>query len=281
MAESLQQIKKRIKTANNIAQISKAMEMIAASKIKKAQTAVEKNRLYAQRVKTVVQKLLTKHGDELTDNAFFKLKSGTDKKLVYIISPDKGLCGGLLANLFSEFISKVSKHDYVVTIGKKAQQFCIKNGFNVIASFNMGTTFPKYSEFTHVLKFIESYYVQKKICGVEVIYTNFKNRMVQQPNTAVLAPIEIDKTFVDKGIHIFEPSPKAVFDSLMPYYFEVEFYDMLMNAYASEQAARMQAMNNSKENAKDISTFLTTVYNKSRQEKITNEILDLANGLIS
>ena len=281
MAESLQQIKKRIKTANNIAQISKAMEMIAASKIKKAQSAVEKNRPYAHRVKTIVQKLLTKHRNELLEHMFFNLKSQTDKKLVYIISPDKGLCGGLLANLFSEFVSKVSKEDYVVTIGKKAQMFCIKNGFNVIASFNMGTTFPKYSEFTHVLKFIETYYVQQKICGVEVVYTNFKNRIVQQPVKSVLAPVEVDKSFVDKGIHIFEPSPEAVFKSLMPYYFEVEFYDMLMNAYASEQAARMQAMNNSKENAKDISTFLTTVYNKSRQEKITNEILDLANGLIS
>ncbi len=280
MAESLQQIKKRIKTADNIAQISKAMEMIAASKIKKAQTAVEKNRPYAERVKTVVQKLLTKHGNEI-ENSFFKKEPATGKKLVYILSPDKGLCGGLLANLFSEFVSKVSKQDYVVTVGKKAQMFCVKRGFNVVASFNMGTTFPKYSEFTHMLKFIETYHSQNKIDAVEVVYTNFKNRMVQNPLTEILAPISIDKTFVDKGIHIFEPSPKEVFESLLPYYFEVEFYDMIMNAYASEQAARMQAMSNSKENANEISGFLTTVYNKSRQERITNEILDLANGLIS
>jgi len=280
MAESLQQIKKRIKTAGNIAQISKAMEMIAASKIKKAQTAVEKNKPYAERVKRVVQKLLTKHGNEL-EHSFFKAKNLTGKKLIYLISPDKGLCGGLLANLFSEFVSKASKDDYIITIGKKAQMFCVKRGFNVIASFNMGTTFPKYSEFIHMLKFIENYYVQKKIDGVEVIYTNFKNRMVQYPVREILAPVEIDKNFIDTGVHIFEPSPQEVFKSLLPYYFEVEFYDMIMNSYASEQAARMQAMSNSKENAKEISNFLTTVYNKSRQERITNEILDLANGLIS
>lgn len=280
MAESLQQIKKRIKTASNIAQISKAMEMIAASKIKKAQTAVEKNKPYAERVKRVVQKLLTKHGNEL-EQSFFKAKNLTGKKLIYLISPDKGLCGGLLANLFSEFVSKASKDDYIITIGKKAQMFCIKRGFNVIASFNMGTTFPKYSEFIHILNFIKTYYAQKKIDGVEVIYTNFKNRMMQYPVREILAPVEIDKDFIDKGVHIFEPSPQEVFKSLLPYYFEVEFYDMIMNSYASEQAARMQAMSNSKENANEISNFLTTVYNKSRQERITNEILDLANGLIS
>ncbi len=280
MAESLQQIKKRIKTASNIAQISKAMEMIAASKIKKAQTAVEKNKPYAERVKRVVQKLLTKHGNEL-EQSFFKAKNLTGKKLIYLISPDKGLCGGLLANLFSEFVSKASKNDYIITIGKKAQMFCIKRDFNVVASFNMGTTFPQYSEFIHILKFIKTYYAQKKIDGVEVIYTNFKNRMVQYPVREILAPVEIDKDFIDKGVHIFEPSPQEVFKSLLPYYFEVEFYDMIMNSYASEQAARMQAMSNSKENANEISNFLTTVYNKSRQERITNEILDLANGLIS
>jgi len=280
MAESLQQIKKRIKTANNIAQISKAMEMIAASKIKKAQSAVEKNRPYAQRVKYVVQKILAENDRNSFQSSFVELKKDIKEKLVYIISPDKGLCGGLLTNIFRQALNNVSKQDYVVAIGKKAQVFCIKNGFNLIASFNMGTLFPKYADVIPKLKIIKDLYEENKISSVEVIYTYFKSRMVQETTTKILSPIEKDENFINKGDHLFEPSSKEVLESLIPYYFEVIFYDILMNAYASEQAARMAAMGNAKENAHEISASLTTVYNKSRQEKITNEILDLANGQI-
>ena len=131
-----------------------------------------------------------------------------------------------------------------------------------------------------MLKIGEDYYKTKEISSVEVIYTCFKNRMVQEPVLKVLAPIQRDKNFVNKGEHIFEPSSKEVLDSLIPYYFEVIFYDILMNAYASEQAARMSAMSNANENANEITASLTVAFNKSRQAKITNEILDLANGQI-
>jgi len=280
MAENLQQVKKRIKTANSIAQITKAMEMIAASKIKKAQNAVEKNRAYADRVKFIVQKILAENNDVALNSSFVSLDKNIKRKLVYVISSDKGLCGGLLANVFRQVLNNVSKDDYVVTIGKKAQNFCIKNGFDVKASFNMGSKFPDFSDIYPMLKILQNYYSAKEISSVEVIYTYFKNRLVQEPVSKVLAPIKRDENFVNKGDHIFEPSSKEVLNGLIPYYFEVVFYDMLMNAYASEQAARMSAMSNANENAKEISASLTIIYNKSRQEKITNEILDLANGQI-
>lgn len=280
MAESLQQIKKRIRTANSIAQIAKAMEMIAASKIKKAQTAVEKNRPYADRVKYVVQKILSESDNLVSNSSYVSIKNTSGKKLVYVISPNKGLCGGLLTNIFKQVVDNVSKQDYVVTIGKKAQAFCIKNGFNVVASFDIGTLFPKFNDIFPILKIMVDYYEKKEISAVDVVYTQFKNRLVQEAVTKKLVPVQKDEHFVNKGEHIFEPSPKEVLDDLMPYYMEVCFYDMLMNAYASEQSARMAAMSNAKENAHEISSSLTTMYNKSRQEKITNEILDLANGQI-
>ena len=280
MAENLQQVKKRIKTADSIAQITKAMEMIAASKIKKAQSAVEKNKPYGDRVKFIVQKILAENSDLALNSSFISLNSNSSKKLVFVISSDKGLCGGLLANIYKQVYTNVTKDDYVVTIGKKAQNFCIKNGYNVKASFNMGSSFPKYESIFPILKIMQNLYETKEISAVDVIYTNFKNRLVQEAVTKVLAPIERDENFVNKGEHVFEPSSKEVLDQLIPYYFEALFYNMLMNAYASEQAARMSAMSNANENAKEISASLTIVYNKSRQEKITNEILDLANGQI-
>jgi len=280
MAENLQQVKKRIKTSNSIAQITKAMEMIAASKIKKAQSAVEKNKPYADRVKFIVQKILAENSDLTLNSSFIGLNKNSKRKLVYVISSDKGLCGGLLANIYKQVYTNVTKEDYVVTVGKKAQNFCIKNGYNVKASFNMGSAFPKYESIFPMLKIMQNLYSTKEISSVEVIYTNFKNRLVQESVTKILAPIERDANFVNKGEHVFEPSSKDVLDRLIPYYFEAVFYNMLMNAYASEQAARMSAMSNANENAKEISASLTIIYNKSRQEKITNEILDLANGQI-
>ena len=280
MAENLQQVKKRIRTSNSIAQITKAMEMIAASKIKKAQSAVERNKPYADRVKFTVQKILAENTDLALNFSFVGLNNGTQRKLVYVISTDKGLCGGLLANIYKQVYTNVTKDDYVVTIGKKAQTFCIKNGYNVKASFNTGSAFPKYETIFPMLKIMQILYERKEISSVEVIYTNFKNRLVQEAVTKVLAPIERDVNFVNKGDHVFEPSSKEVLDKLIPYYMEAVFYNMLMNAYASEQAARMSAMSNANENAKEISASLTIIYNKSRQEKITNEILDLANGQI-
>lgn len=281
MAENLQQVKKRIRTSNSIAQITKAMEMIAASKIKKAQSAVEKNKPYADRIKFVVQKILAENTDLALNSSFIGLsKNNTKRKLVYVISSDKGLCGGLLANIYKQVYTNVTKDDYVVTIGKKAQIFCIKNGYNVKASFNMGSAFPKYDSIYPMLKILQDLYKAKEISSVEVIYTYFKNRLVQESVTKALVPIERDTNFVNKGDHLFEPSSKEVLDELIPYYLESMFYNMLMNAYASEQAARMSAMSNANENAKEISASLTIIYNKSRQEKITNEILDLANGQI-
>ena len=280
MAENLQQVKKRIRTSNSIAQITKAMEMIAASKIKKTQSAVEKNKPYADRVKFIVQKILAENSELSLNSSFIGLNKGAKKKLVYVISSDKGLCGGLLANIYKQVYTNVTKEDYVVTVGKKAQNFCIKNGYNVKASFNMGSSFPKYESIFPMLKIMQNLYESKEISSVEVVYTNFKNRLVQEAVTKVLAPIEKDEHFVNKGDHIFEPSSKEVLDRLIPYYMEAVFYNMLMNAYASEQAARMSAMSNANENAKEISASLTIIYNKSRQEKITNEILDLANGQI-
>ncbi len=280
MAENLQQVKKRIKTADSIAQITKAMEMIAASKIKKAQSAVEKNKPYADRVKFIVQKILAENTDLALSSSFIGLNKNSKRKLVFVISSDKGLCGGLLANIYKQVYTNVTKDDYVITIGKKAQNFCIKNGYNVKASFNMGSSFPKYESIFPMLKIMQNLYEKKEISAVDVIYTNFKNRLVQEAVTKALAPIERDEKFVNKGDHVFEPSSKEVLNHLIPYYFEALFYNMLMNAYASEQAARMSAMSNANENAKEISASLTIIYNKSRQEKITNEILDLANGQI-
>ncbi len=277
MAQNLQQLKKRIKTSQSIAQITKAMEMIAASKIRKAQATVEKHNPYAQKIMYMVQKILTDKDLHEGIEMFSKDRKG--KRLIYLISPDKGLAGGLLVNLFKKMNAYASKDDYVIAIGKKAINGIVKYNYNVLATFNMGTSFPDYENIFPMLDIAKKMYLSGEITAVSIVYTNFKNMLVQEAVAEDIFPVKQDKDFVDLGIdYVFEPSPRQVLEDLIPYYLEVEFYGALMNAYASEQASRMTAMRNAKENANEISGLLTNLYNKSRQERITSEILDLANG---
>jgi F-type H+-transporting ATPase subunit gamma len=279
MAHDLQQLKRRIKTSNSIAQIAKAMEMIAASKIRKAQNCVEKHNPYAKKIKYMFQRILM--NESLYDcdflEKFFKKREG--KRLVYIISPDRGLAGGLIVNLFNKVDSYLQQGDYIVAVGKKTVNYFKRYSHDILASFEMGTSFPKYDYIYPMIDIVKNFYFTDNVTEISVIYTEFKNMIIQQPIIEVIFPMKADKNFKKlKADYIFEPNLQQIIKDLLPFYFEVEFYSAFMNAYASEQAARMIAMKNAEDNAIDISAFLTNVYNKSRQEKITSEILDLANG---
>ncbi|MDR2192312.1 MAG: ATP synthase F1 subunit gamma [Endomicrobium sp.] len=278
MAQNLQQLKKRIKTSQSIAQITKAMEMIAASKIRKAQTSVEKHNPYAKKIMSMTQRILL--DKDLYEGIAKFVKRREGKKLVYVISPDKGLCGGLTVNLLKKLNSVVSKDDLIVSIGKKAVNYSSNYDLNVLASFNAGSAFPRYEDIYPMIDIAKKFYFSGEAASVSVVYTEFKNMLVQEAVETEIFPVKRDENFEDNSEidYIFEPSADKVLEDLLPFYFEVEFYSALMNAYASEQAARMTAMKNAKENANDIAASLTNIYNRSRQEKITNEILDLANG---
>ncbi|MDR0822243.1 MAG: ATP synthase F1 subunit gamma [Endomicrobium sp.] len=277
MAQNLQQIKKRIKTSQNIFQIAKAMEMIATSKIRKAQLSVERYNPFAKKIIYIVNKILA---DKDLDEGIEKYASKRNgAKLVFIVAPDKGLCGGLVVNLFKKAVSYIKPDDFVITVGKKAAQSAPRNNFNVLYHFNMGTNFPKFDDIFPMIKTATKFYLSGEVTGISIVYTEFKNMLIQTPQVKEILPVERDKNFVDNGIdYIMEPSGLKVLEDLIPYYLEVGFYDAFMNSYASEQAARMTAMKNAKDNAQEISASLSNIYNRSRQEKITNELLDLANG---
>ncbi|MDR3112686.1 MAG: ATP synthase F1 subunit gamma [Elusimicrobiota bacterium] len=279
MAQNLQQLKKRIKTSQSIAQISKAMEMIAASKIKKAQNAVEKHNPYAIKIKKMLHRILADR-DCFSKNSEKFIRHVDGRKLVYVISPDKGLCGGLVVNLLKKAIGFIEEKDYVVVVGKKAISSVVKHNYDVLASFAMGTNFPKYEDMYPMIDIAKKIYVStSEVTKVAVVYTEFRNMLSQEAVINEIFPVRDSVDAKEKQVdYLFEPNPEQVLKDLLPYYFEVELYAALMNAYASEQASRMMSMKNAKDSANDITAALTNVYNKSRQEKITNELLDLSNG---
>jgi F-type H+-transporting ATPase subunit gamma len=277
MAENLFLLKRRIRTAKNINQIAKAMEMVSASKIKRAQVIVEKNRDYSERISSLTENLLAKTDVEKFNHPFLT-NTDSDKKLLIAFSPDKGLCGSLNTNLYKALLDREMKNTRIVVVGRKLEVFSAKMGYDLLASFPMGTSLPKYSVVTELIKLIEDEFSSGKVGSVEILYAQFGSIFQQTVTTTQLLPLNKPESSEQELPFLVEPSLEEVLSALLPYYIEVKLYDFLMNAYTSEQAARMVAMQNAKNNAKDVAEFLTLTYNKNRQEKITNEILDLANN---
>lgn len=283
MAANLQLLKRRIKTASNIAQIAKAMEMMAASKIKKAQTAVENNKPYSDRVIKIATRLIQNINtqNQKFEHPFINNKSQSESALIIAISPDKGLCGSLNTNFFRKIFEVNNTQNYLITVGTKISRFASRLDMNLIATYEIGNTLPTFAKVYDLTGFIKEYYNPGKVSKVQLAYTEFNSFFSQTPTINTILPI----TFSQKDIetpeslpYLFEPSVEEILSSLLPHYLEIRLYSALIEAYTSEQAARMMAMQNAKNNATDIASALTLAYNKSRQEKITNEILDITNN---
>lgn len=283
MAQNLQVLKRRIKTAKNIAQIAKAMEMIAASKIKRAQAAVTSNKPYAQAIISQTQKLLTSIDHKKFTHPYLK-KSSSEKRLLIILAPDKGLSGSLVTNMGRKLFEMDLTNTYIVTMSKKVERMAARTKGELVASFPFGTGLPAYSRVYPLIKLIEEYYVGEKVGTVELFYPEFESIFAQKPHTTQILPIAYDhneNASTQDSTYIFEPSLVEILEALLPYYLEVALYSALIESHTSEQAARMVAMQNAKNNALDIADSLKLAYNKSRQEKITSELLDLANGQLT
>lgn len=277
MAENLQLLKRRIKTASNVAQIAKAMEMMSASKIKRAQKTVESNKPYVKKIEEITSSLISQ-----TDKKFaHPYIDGNDSsaKLLIVISPDKGLCGSLNTNIFKKLLTVDSKDVKLVTIGKKVEKFAARMSFDFVAAFPMGNTIPRFTNVYEMVKLIETFYNKGEVGSVEILFTQFHSFFQQVPVIKKLLPIDPAVFSQDsEPFHLFEPNVPSLLETLLPQYIEMSIYSALLEAYTSEQVARMIAMQNAKTNANDIASYLTLSYNKIRQEKITGEILDLTNS---
>lgn len=282
-------IKRRIQTAQNVSKTTRAMQMIATSKLKRAQNSAVASRPYVDKL-TFLTRNLTSRIDEENLSEYMKTLTKENKKLLLVLSPDKGLCGGLITNLLKELIifDSLHKDTKYIVVGKKAENSIAKLGKEVIASFDSGTSLPIFEFVYPIAKIIDEQFLEKKVSQVNVLYTNFSSVFSQKPQISTLLPIRlpeasnIDERKEHKNTQInnssytsFEPNPNELLPSLLIHYLEMALFQYLLESYASEQAARMISMKNATENAQDIIEYLKLEYNKVRQEKITNEILDI------
>jgi F-type H+-transporting ATPase subunit gamma len=281
-----QDIRRRIKSIRNTAQITKAMQMVAASKMRKAQQHALAGRPYAALMNKVLVSL-----QKRTDPKLHPLLNvrPLKKELVLIISTDKGLAGALNTNLFREAANfDPAKTTFVVT-GKKARQFITRTKRDLLADFELKDA-PSFVETKPIAKFCTEKFLNHEVDNVSVLYTHFINTINQRPVVQTLLPVsgfdlpkkhdesaEGADEHVDPMLgYIFEPNAETVLDVMLPYYLQYQVFQMILDARASEHSARMVAMKNATDNANQFIKDLTLEYNKMRQAGITTELLEIA-----
>lgn len=277
---TLLSLKRRIKAAANVSKTTKAMQMIAASKLKRAQDATLASRPYVQKLSYLVNDIAGRI-EEKNYHSYMKMQNNTGKTLIIALSPDKGLCGGLVTNLLKEFftVSDSHKNASYIVYGKKLEGQVTKLQNEVLATFQFGTTLPSFDVVYPLTELINEYYLGKKVDSVHVLYTDFTSIFSQTPKVAQLLPIALtDDDEEDEQLtrfSLFEPNIEGLLPDLLKHYLEMQVYQYFLESFVSEQASRMLAMQNATNNAKDIITDLRLEYNKTRQAKITSELLDI------
>lgn len=286
MGNNTREIRRRIKSVKNTSQITKAMQMIAAAKMRKAQQRALDARPYAQMLNRVLVSLNRHASDDLHP---LLQERPVRHTLVFLVGTDKGLCGGLNTNLFREVQQFGVESISFIASGRKAVDFLARTKRPLLADFPMGDT-PDYAEVKPVAQFIIDRFLAGEADKVVVLYTDFVNTLTQIPSAHEILPItafhmggkpvaaeETESSEEDAMASFkFEPSPDAVLGALLPFYVGNELYAMILNARASEQSARMVAMKNATDNANSLIKDLTLEYNKIRQAAITTEILEIS-----
>ena len=277
-------LKRRIAAAKNVSKTTKAMQMIAASKLKKAQNKAVSSKPYTQKLSLLTQDVIN-HVEDKTIHPYLNQNDNT-KTLLIALSPDKGLCGGLISNLVKEFLtfSHLEKNSSYVIVGKKIEGQITRMENEVIASFAFGTITPAFDMVYPIIRIIDEYFVSGKVGSVKILSARFTNLFTQTPQITSLLPLQLAKTEEDvipDVDYLFEPKAQELLPSLLKHYIEMTLYQLLLESFVSEQAARMIAMQNATDNANDIIEDLRLEYNKTRQAKITSEILDITSGQIS
>lgn len=276
-------IKNRIRTAKSISQITKAMELVAASKMRKAQAEAAAGKLYATKIREMVGVLSSR--TDVSNHPLLSQANAAGKRLVILISTNKGLCGGLNTNLF-RFMLREYKNIATcsfVSLGNK--------GSHAISQIHGALT----ADFSEQIPFVDSVpaisdlltqqYLSGDVSGVDLVYNEFYSALKQVPVKKSILPLTLEDISeahpLPTGEFLIEPSVREVFDVLLPHYLENQVRDAVLQAEASEQSARMVAMRNATDNALSFMEELTLLYNKARQEKITYEISDMVTARLA
>jgi len=282
---SVRDIRRRIRSVDNTAKVTNAMSLIAASKMRRAQNSVLEGRPYSVKIQEVIAHLAAQPMDDESSAQPLLAVRPVEKTTVLMISPDRGLCGGLHANLnrrVGQFILNQEVPIQAIAVGRKGRDFMARTNQDLKATFtDLGET-PLLVDTHAISHMVIDSYCDGEADEVYLAYTQYVSTMVQEPVIEKLLPISpAELTAAESVGYIYEPDNLAVLQNLLPRYIEMQVYHAILEAIASEQSARMVAMRAATDNASELAGDLTLTMNKLRQESITNELLDLIGGQIA
>ncbi len=276
-------ISRRIRSVRNISQVTRAMEMVAASKMRRAQSATLASRAYAEKSWQVLTFLAAQPGATKILHPLLEERAQIKSLALVLITSDRGLCGAYNVNVIRKalaFMEEQNKPVKVITVGRRGRDIMARLGKNVIAEFAGMSERPTIRDIGPISKVAIDEFTKGDVDQVYVAYTQFKNVLVQIPTVRQLLPLRpsSERTAGADAVYLYEPSPEIILASVLPRFTEVQIYQDVLESAASEHSARMVAMRNATDNARDLIQDLTLAMNKARQAAITKEMLDIAGG---
>ncbi len=286
---NLKEVRNRITSVSSTSQITSAMKMVSAAKLRRAQDAVTRLRPYAGKLREILENLSSSL--DASDGGQFSVKREPNKILIVAITSNRGLCGGFNANII-KLANRLLHDDYAaqnkkgnvkfVTIGKKATAYFSKTPGAVVSSHDSIYDALTFNNVAPIAESIMDQFVKGDFDKVVVLYNQFKNAAVQLAVNEAYLPVEAAPTKSLKKVasvdYIFEPEKQSIVQDLIPKSLKIQLYKALLDSQAAEHGARMTAMHKATDNAKDMLKELKLTYNKARQAAITNEILEIVSG---
>ena len=293
---TIREIRRRIRSVRNIAKVTRAMQMVAASKMRRAQEQALASRDYAAKAWEIFTHLSAQTGNTAQLHPLLTQRDDIKNTAIIMITSDKGLAGAYNGNIIRAVTRFMREHNQedasLITVGRKGRDFMVRFGRKVVADFTEMPDRPTTLDITPIARLAIDGFLTGEYDEVHLAFTDFINTLRQEPTIFTLLPIRpesaqdrlaqqysnLEISTMSRAAYIYEPSPGAILDTILPRFIELQLYQALVESLASEHSARMVAMRNATENANELIEDLTLTYNKARQEAITKEMLDIAGG---
>ncbi len=291
---NVRELKRHIKGVKSIAQVTRAMQMVAASRMRRAQEQVLATRPYSAKAWEVLVHLAAQHGGTQLIHPLLAQRTPVAKTGIVLITSDRGLCGAYNSNIIRatlHFMQGLGHPISLITVGRKGRDFMVRHGGNVIAEFSNLPARPSLLDVTPIARAAIDDFLKGDYDEVYLAYTDFVNTISQKPTIRRLLPITpgpVESSVMRKyvsdvpthaaGEYIYEPDAYTVLNTVLPRFTELQIYQAVLEALASEHSARMVAMRNATDSANELIDHLTLTYYRARQEAITKEMLDIAGG---
>lgn len=290
---STRAIRGRIRSVKNIAQITKALQMVASSKMRRAQERVEESRPYAEQLRALVSRLARVTGEDVGNLALLKQRPVRNVGYV-LITPDRGMSGALASNINRKAYASAQEQQQTlagqgarpgieyIAVGRKGRDYVMRNQYHLMAEFTNYGDRPSLLDASAMAEVARDAFLKEEVDAVFLVYPKFVNTVTQVPTVVQLLPVQPPAEEGDMGRenieYIYEPDAASIFEALLPRYVNIQIYQALLETLASFYSAQMVAMKNATDNANDLLQDLTLTYNKARQAAITTQILEVVAG---